>query len=79
MQSAFHVSPRFARRMVPILVVAAVVAGFAFGGPAWLLMAAALFLLGRSYGSRSELQEPAGHAEYGIGAALAGFTPVPRK
>lgn len=79
MQSAFHVSPRFARRMLLIPIVAAVIAGFAFGGPAWLLMAPALFLLGLSYGSRSGPQERAGHAEYGIGAALAGFTPAHRK
>lgn len=74
MHSTFHL-----RRVFPlVLPVAAVVSGFSWGGQAWLLTFPAMFLLGRSYGSGAQAQPPSNGATYGVGAALAGFTPEDR-
>lgn len=72
MHSTFHL-----RRVIPLaLPVVAVAAGLAWGGQAWLLTVPAMFLLGRSYGSGAHA--PSNGTTYGVGAALAGFTPEDR-
>ena len=80
MSSIFRVVLRSLRLALPVLVLAI---GLACGGLAWLLAVPAMFLLGRRFGhSRGRRPEPydiAGNAEYGVGAALAGFTPDGRK
>ena len=74
MRSTLH-----SRRVFPIaLAILAVVASLLWGGHAWLLAVAAMFLLGRSYGGRSHAHPPSNQAAYGVGAALAGFTPEDR-
>lgn len=64
---------------VPFLSVATLAVGIMLGGAAWLLMVPVMFALGRAYGNPSEPHAPGHHAEYGVGAALAGFTPAVRK
>lgn len=66
------------RRVLPLaLPVVAVASGLAWGGQAWLLTVPAMFLLGRSYGSGAQAQS-SNDTTYGVGAALAGFTPEDR-
>lgn len=84
MQSISSVSLRSQRRTsilfaTLVLAIFALAAGIMLGGPAWLSMVPAMFALGRVHGSPSEPQASGHGAEYGVGAALAGFTPVVRK
>ena len=80
MSSTFRVVLRSLRLALPILALAI---GLACGGLAWLLTVPAMVLLGygfgHPYGRRPEPHDIPGNAEYGVGAALAGFTPDGRK
>ncbi|QBE64882.1 hypothetical protein [Pseudoduganella lutea] len=80
MSSTFRIPLHSLRLALPILALAIAVA---CGGLAWLLTVPAMFLLGRwygdSHGRRPEPHDSTGNAEYGIGAALTGFTPDGRK
>ncbi|WP_338765694.1 hypothetical protein [Massilia sp. METH4] len=78
-----HATVVFTRRhgRLALLILAlgtALLAGLAWGARAWLFMVPALFMLGRSYGSEGST-EVSGQAQYGVGAALAGFTPRGRR
>lgn len=81
MHALFEFSRRH-RRLAPFFVLVflltALATGLACGGKAWLLVVPAMFILGRSYGTRAGSQEQADGAKYGVGAALAGFTPSRR-
>ncbi|GGX98189.1 hypothetical protein GJV26_20205 [Massilia dura] len=68
--------PRLALFAVALAFVLA--ASLAWGGMPWLLMVPVTFMLGRSYGTGADLQDMSGQPQYGVGAALAGFTPAHR-
>lgn len=72
--------PRFAQAMFAMLLLAlALAASLAVGGKTWLFAVPAMFMFGRAYGSSSEPCQPADRREYGVGAALANFTPIDRR
>ncbi len=79
MHAVFMSTRRHPRLAVFALALAFVVAAcLAWGGKPWLLMAPVTFMLGRWYGTGPDMQAMSGQPQYGVGAALAGFTPAHR-
>lgn len=80
MHSPFDpVAPRTPMRALRVtFLLVALAASILVGGPAWLLMVPAMFMLGRAYGSQADTRRRSDDAAYGVGAALAGFRPGER-